>query len=44
MSLIISLVHSLKLRMIAKSVETQAQLDYLHQRHCDEYRAAFSVG
>ena len=35
-SLIISLAHSLKLKVIAKGVETQAQLDYLNQRHCDE--------
>jgi len=35
-SLIISLAHSLKLKVIAKGVETQAQLDCLHQRHCDE--------
>jgi EAL domain-containing protein (putative c-di-GMP-specific phosphodiesterase class I) len=35
-SLIISLAHSLKLKVIEKGVEMRAQLDYLHQHHCDE--------
>jgi diguanylate cyclase (GGDEF)-like protein len=33
---IISLGHSLKLKVIAEGVEEQAQLDFLKQNHCDE--------
>jgi EAL domain-containing protein (putative c-di-GMP-specific phosphodiesterase class I) len=33
---IISLGHSLKLKVIAEGVEEQAQLDFLKAHHCDE--------
>ena len=37
-SAIIALAHSLKLRVVAEGVETEAQLSMLRARHCDEYQ------
>jgi diguanylate cyclase (GGDEF)-like protein len=37
-SAIIALAHSLKLRVVAEGVETEAQLEMLKARHCDEYQ------
>lgn len=38
---IISLSHSLNLSVIAEGVETQAQLDYLKAKGCDEMQGYF---
>ena len=37
-SAIIALAHSLKLKVVAEGVETEAQLAMLKARHCDEYQ------
>jgi EAL domain-containing protein (putative c-di-GMP-specific phosphodiesterase class I) len=40
---IVSLAHSLKLKVVAEGVETQAQLEFLKSLGCDEYQGyAFS--
>jgi diguanylate cyclase (GGDEF)-like protein/PAS domain S-box-containing protein len=38
---IISMAHSLKLRVIAEGVETRAQLEYLRRGRCDEIQGYF---
>jgi EAL domain-containing protein (putative c-di-GMP-specific phosphodiesterase class I) len=38
---IISMAHSLKLRVIAEGVETRAQLEYLRRSRCDEIQGYF---
>jgi CheY-like chemotaxis protein len=38
---IISLAHSLKLSAIAEGVETEAQLDFLRRRNCDEMQGFY---
>ena len=41
---IISLGHSLKLKVIAEGVEEQAQLDFLKANHCDEAQGLVDSG
>lgn len=38
---IISLAHSLRLQVIAEGVETEAQLAYLREHHCDQIQGYF---
>ncbi len=38
---IIDLAHNLKLKVIAEGVETQAQMNYLRRRHCDEMQGYY---
>jgi EAL domain-containing protein (putative c-di-GMP-specific phosphodiesterase class I) len=40
-SAVISMGRSLKLRVVAEGVETQAQLDFLHSHQCDEAQGYF---
>ncbi len=40
-SAIIAMAHSLKIKVIAEGVETEAQLQYLHHRKCDEVQGYF---
>jgi predicted signal transduction protein with EAL and GGDEF domain len=40
-STIISLAHSLRLQVIAEGVETEAQLAYLREHHCDQIQGYF---
>lgn len=36
---IISLAHSLQISVVAEGVETESQLEFLRQQHCDEIQA-----
>lgn len=38
---IITMAHSLKLQVVAEGVETQAQLAYLQQHHCDQMQGYY---
>ncbi|MBD3655761.1 GGDEF domain-containing response regulator [Marinobacter sp.] len=38
---IISLAHSLQISVVAEGVETEGQLDFLRQQHCDEIQGYF---
>ncbi len=38
---IISLAHSLRRRVVAEGVETEAQLDFLRRRRCDEMQGYY---
>lgn len=38
---IITLAHSLKLKVIAEGIETKAQLDFLCRHHCDEVQSYY---
>lgn len=40
-SAIIDLAHNLKLKVIAEGVETEAQMNYLHRKNCDEIQGYF---
>lgn len=39
---IISMGHSLKLKVVAEGVESKAQLDFLRERHCDEIQGFYT--
>lgn len=40
-SAIIGMAHSLRMQVIAEGVETEAQLKFLHARHCDQIQGYF---
>jgi EAL domain-containing protein (putative c-di-GMP-specific phosphodiesterase class I) len=38
---IIAMAHNFKLKVVAEGVETQAQMDFLAQKNCDEIQGYF---
>ncbi|MGO1693351.1 MAG: EAL domain-containing protein, partial [Marinobacter sp.] len=38
---IISLAHSLQISVVAEGVETESQLEFLRQQHCDEIQGYY---